>query len=164
MSQRREQTVIGARKIDIDRFDIARPGRKDMKIPDCQIREEISFEAKISLQIFSRSVMQRDPPADCQQNWAMKNCEERHAHSKRRRRASPPSPGRPHVCLTVSGHESDSISALPKSKAQIALPGHTRRKVEPAFAFAVGLQRNALSVADEFDVACECICSHAFPA
>jgi hypothetical protein len=33
MSQRRKQTVIGARKIDIDRFDIARLGRKDMKIP-----------------------------------------------------------------------------------------------------------------------------------
>jgi hypothetical protein len=49
MSQRREQTVIGARKIDIDRFDIARPGRKDMKIPHRQIREDISFEAKSGL-------------------------------------------------------------------------------------------------------------------
>ena len=65
MSQRREQTVIGARKIDIDRFDIARPGRKDMKIPDCQIREEISFEAKISLQIFSRSVVQCHLSPNC---------------------------------------------------------------------------------------------------
>jgi hypothetical protein len=66
--------------------------------------------------------MQRDLPADCQQNRAMKNCEKRHARSKRHGRATPPSSGRPRVCLTVSGHESDSISALTKSKEQMTLP------------------------------------------
>jgi hypothetical protein len=61
-----------------------------VQIPHRQVREDIPFKAKIGLQVFSGSVMQRDLPADCQQNWPMKNCEERHAHSKRRRRASPP--------------------------------------------------------------------------
>ena len=116
MSQRREQTVIGARKIDIDRFDIARPGRNGMQVPHRQIREDIPLKAKIGLQIFSGSVMQRDLPADCQQNWAMRNCQEHRAQSKRYRRAMPPPFLRLSVCLTVFGHYSESISTLTKSK------------------------------------------------
>ena len=51
----------------------------------------------------------------------MENCEKRHAHSKRRRRTTPPSFLRLRLCLTVFGHQSDCISTLTKSKEEKAL-------------------------------------------
>jgi len=83
-----------------------------------QIREEISLEAKIGLQIFSRGVTQRNLSADCQQDWTMENCQKRHAHSKRRHCATPWS-ARLRLCLTVFGHYGDCISTLTKKKGQM---------------------------------------------
>jgi hypothetical protein len=48
----------------------------------------------------------------------MKDCEKRHAHSKRRRCATPPVSGRLRLCLTIFGHQGDSISTLTKSKSR----------------------------------------------
>jgi len=73
MSQRREQTVIGPRKIDIDRFDIARPGWNGVQIPDRQVREDIALETEIDLQMFAAGIMQRKLPAEAQQKRTMKN-------------------------------------------------------------------------------------------
>jgi hypothetical protein len=50
----------------------------------------------------------------------MKNCEKRHAYSKRRRCTAPPASVRLHLCLTVFGHQSDCISTLTKSKEEKA--------------------------------------------
>ena len=73
MSQWREQTVIGARKIDIDRFDIARPSRNDMQIPDRQVREDIALEAKIDLQMLAGCIMQCDLPPETEQKRTVKD-------------------------------------------------------------------------------------------
>src|SRR5207244_59531 len=81
----------------------------------------IPFEAKIGLQVFSGGVTQSDLPAHRQQNWTMKDCEKRHAHSKRRGCATPPASRRLCLCLTVFGHQSDCISTLTKSKEQMTL-------------------------------------------
>ena len=73
MSQRREQTVIGVRKIDIDRFDIARPGWNGVEIPDRQVREDIALETKIDLQMLAGRIMQCDLPAETEQKRTVKD-------------------------------------------------------------------------------------------
>src|SRR5205823_9348172 len=65
----------------------------------------------------------------------MKNCEKRHAYSKRRRCTAPPASVRLRLWLTVFGHQSDCISTLTKSKEEKA-----------AFDFAVYLPTSALRV------------------
>ena len=122
MSQRPEQTVIGARKIDIDRFNIARPGRNSVQIPHRQIREDIALKAKTSLQIFSRSVMQRDLSHEGQQNWPMKNEKE---PPRIPRDQSSPAVGRAGDAGALTDRhrpQSDSIAAPAQSKGQMGLP------------------------------------------
>src|SRR4030095_1466884 len=121
MPRESKQTVVKIKAVDVDRFNSRRPNRKCVKIPHRQIAERVSFKTKIGLQIFSGGVTQDELPADRQQNRAMENCQKRHAHSKRRRRATPWSP-RPRLCLTVFGHQSDFISTLTKKKGQMTLP------------------------------------------
>jgi hypothetical protein len=49
----------------------------------------------------------------------MKEHDEGRAYDKRRRRATPPAPVSPSLCLTVFGHYSESISTLTKSKWRV---------------------------------------------
>ena len=79
MSQRREQTVIGARKIDIDQFNIARPGRNDMKIPHRQIREDDFLRGeKLALGFSLAAYTARFARPSVNENWPMKCAEAAH--------------------------------------------------------------------------------------
>src|SRR5437773_3364741 len=118
MPRKSKHTVIEIKTVDVDRFNSGRPNRKCTKTPHGYIGKGIAFEAKIGLQIFSGGVTQHDLPPDCQQNRTMENGQKRHAHGKRRRRATPWS-ARPRFCLTVFGHQDESISTLTKKKAQM---------------------------------------------
>jgi hypothetical protein len=65
--------------------------------------KRIAFEPKVDLQIFSRSVAQYDLPPDCQQNWTMKNDQERHARSEADYHPTP-KPVAGHLCLILFSH------------------------------------------------------------
>ena len=80
----------------------------------------------------------------------MENCQKRHAYSKRRPRATPWS-ARPRFCLTVFGHQGDSISTLTKRKAQMTLPQLNHCAGAPI--------RNDTC---HFGIACEEVWRHAF--
>jgi hypothetical protein len=90
MPQRREQTVIGARKIDIDRFNIARPGRNGVQIPDRQICEHAAFDPELELEIFFGRVVQRDPMTEAKQERPVKDYDQ--GEKKRDREKQPANP------------------------------------------------------------------------
>jgi len=126
-SRKSKQTVVQIKTVDVDRFNSRWPDREGTKTPHGYIGEGIAFEAKVGLQIFSGGVTQHDLPPNCQQNRTMENGQKRHAHGKRRPRATPWS-ACPRLCLTVFGHQSDFISTLTKRKAQMnAAPSKSLR-------------------------------------
>ena len=63
-TQKREQSVIDSGKIDIDRFDITRPGWNGMKIFDHEVGEDTAFELEVDFQIFLRRIVKRDAMPD----------------------------------------------------------------------------------------------------
>jgi hypothetical protein len=108
-----KQAVIKIKIVDINRLDSRRANRKCVKIPHGQIAKGITFETKISPEVFSGGVAEHNLPADCQQNWTMKDCQKRQAYGKPHRRLAahrPPASIYPRLCLTVLGHYSQSIS------------------------------------------------------
>jgi len=82
----------------------------------------ISFQAKISLQIFLGGILQRDLSTNCQKDRPMEDHHQHREYGKRQRRLAPKAFGAPtptmrlRVCLTVFGHQGDCISTLTKSK------------------------------------------------
>ncbi len=60
MADKAEETVIRVRKIHVDRFDIGRSGRNNVKIADGQVCEDTALRAKIHFQIFPRRIVTRD--------------------------------------------------------------------------------------------------------
>lgn len=127
--------------VDVDRFNRRWSSRERVKISRCETGKRIALQAKISFQVFLGSVMQRNPSADSQQNWPMKNHNQRRGYGKREQRpaaAGPTPPVRLRLCLTVFGHQGDFISALTKSKwtppathrsPQTEFPVHAHRLV-----------------------------------
>src|SRR5436190_5096308 len=151
MPRKSKQTVIKVKTVDVDRFNSRWPDRKCTKTPHGYVGEGIAFEAKIGLQIFFGGVTQHDLPSDCQQNWTMENGQKRHAHGKRRRRATPWS-ARPRFCLTVFDHQDESISTLTKRKAQMNAAQVNHCEGAPI--------RNDTC---HFGIACDGVWPHAFP-
>jgi hypothetical protein len=104
MSRKPEQTVIKVEIIDINRFDSRRTNRKRVEIPDRDAAERIPFNAKIRLQVFACGITEHNSSTDCEQNWPMKNDQERHEDEKAGDHATPKPPVTPRLCLIVLGH------------------------------------------------------------
>src|ERR1700716_3234409 len=62
-----EKSVVGAGKIDIDRFDVARAGGNGVKISHRQAGEEIALHPESQLQIFLRRQMYGNAATDAQE-------------------------------------------------------------------------------------------------
>src|ERR1700704_484716 len=68
-----EKSVVGAGKIDIDRFDVARAGGNGVKISHRQAGEKIAFNPESQLQIFLRRQMHGNATTDAEEQWSMEN-------------------------------------------------------------------------------------------
>ena len=60
MSQEREEPVFDAGEIDIDRFDVARPGRRGVEVFHAKICKDAAFKLQLDLQVLFRRIVKSD--------------------------------------------------------------------------------------------------------
>ena len=103
--------VIDMQLVDVDRFNRRWPSRERVKIPCCETGKHIPFENEIDLEVRFRRIPKRNLPADCVQNWSMKNNHERRAYSEADQQTMPNPTVASHLFVIVFGHYSDCIAA-----------------------------------------------------
>ena len=83
MPQKREQSVIDPRKIDIDRFDIAWSSRRRMQISNREVGENAALESEFNFQILFCRGMKGNLADEILQQRPMKNQQQRAKNPKR---------------------------------------------------------------------------------
>jgi hypothetical protein len=96
-----------------------------VKIPDRYVAKRISFDTKISLQIFFCGVVQHNSAADCEENWPMENCQQSHACSEANHHTTP-KPVACHPCLILFSHEASLLPPRPRAKSKCPTPATTQ--------------------------------------
>jgi hypothetical protein len=113
-----------------------------VKIADCDAAERISFDAKVSLQVFVCGITEHNSSTDCQQNWPMKNHQERHEDEKAGDHATPKPPVTPRLCLIVLGHGTILLPVGRRAKRKC-------RDRSPTVQLQSGRRGNDVPIADD---------------